>query len=120
VGFPGGCESLSIAGFGVLGPRFTWHNGREKKGYTQERLDRPYGNLEWCNIFTKAHVEVLVARSSDHAPLFIDCSTMRREGRRKPFRFRYESRWSKKLGPNEIIKRVWKAKGEKRECMAGD
>jgi hypothetical protein len=103
-------EQCNLQDLGFLGPRFTWHNGREEDGFTQERLDRAFGNMEWCEIFTKAHVEVLVARSSDHAPLCIDCSTVRRHGRRRQFRFRYEARWRKKTEPKELIKKVWRQK----------
>jgi endonuclease/exonuclease/phosphatase family metal-dependent hydrolase len=77
-------EQCQLQDLGFSGPRFTWHNGREEDGFTQERPDRAFGNMEWYEIFTKAHVEVLVARCSDHAPLSINCSTMRRKGRRKP------------------------------------
>jgi hypothetical protein len=95
---------------GLTGPRFTWQNERDEGLFSQERLDRAFGNTDWCGLYPKAHVEVMVECSSDHAPLCISCSSSRGGVRQKPRCFRYEAGWSKKAGPKEIIKQVWRQK----------
>ncbi|XP_059436514.1 uncharacterized protein LOC132169501 [Corylus avellana] len=112
-------EQCNLQDLGFSGPKFTWHNGREAEDFTQERLDRAFGNMEWCDFFNNVQVKVLVARSSDHAPLLIECSTGRRTGRKKQFCFRYEARWSRKVEPKEIIKRVWRQKERKGDAWQG-
>jgi exonuclease III len=95
---------------GFTGPRFTWQNGRDEDSFTQERLDRAFGNSDWCGLFPNAHVEVVVARNSDHAPICVSCYSSRRRARNYVHHFKYEAGWSKKEGPKEIIKQAWRPK----------
>jgi hypothetical protein len=87
-------EDAQLHDLGYKGPKFTWNNGRQGKEYTLERLDRAVANLEWCDMWKDAGVEVVVCCSSDHLPLLL--SLTKREVRSKKWRpFSYEARWSK-------------------------
>ena len=97
-------EYYQLQDLGFTIPRFTWQNRRDEDSFTQERLDRAFDNTNWCGLYQKAHVEVMVACRSDHAPLCISCSSLRGGVRKKSHCFRYEAGWSKRAGPKEIIK----------------
>lgn len=56
---------------GYRGPKFTWSNKRDSVDFIKERLDRALATGSWCARFSEVYVEVLVARSSDHRPLWI-------------------------------------------------
>ena len=63
-------------------------------------------NLEWCDMWKDAGVEVMVCCSLDHLSLLL--SLTKREVRGKKWRpFRYEARWSKNGHAKKIIKEVW-------------
>jgi hypothetical protein len=60
-------EECQLYDLGYMGPKFTWSNGEEDGDFTKERLDRALDNNEWYGYFMKVEVNILVARSSDHA-----------------------------------------------------
>lgn len=100
-------EDCLLSDLGFKGPRFTWNNGREGRGFTQERLDRAVANLEWCNLFNNVVVEVLASWSSDHNPILISFSA---GGERltKGRNFRVEASWSKIAGYKDVVKDTWR------------
>lgn len=62
-------EDCHLLDLGFIGPKFTWCSKREGADFVKERLDKVVANHEWCRMNSVFQVEVLAARSSDHAPL---------------------------------------------------
>jgi hypothetical protein len=99
-------RALEDARLGFKGPKFTWNNGRPGREFTLERLDRAMANMEWCNTWQEAGVEVMMCCSSDHLPLFLSMTKQVALGRKwRPFR--YEVGWSKNGDVKKIIKEAW-------------
>ncbi|XP_059436330.1 uncharacterized protein LOC132169290 [Corylus avellana] len=103
-------EACNLSDLGALGPKFSWHNGRQGNEFTKERLDRAVVNLQWCDWFPSAEVAVLASRASDHNPLLINLQARERGSNLNRHQFRYEARWSKMAGMKEIIKKAWRVK----------
>jgi hypothetical protein len=76
-----------------MGPKFTWSNGEEDGDFTKERLDRALDNNEWCGYFLKVEVNILVARSSDHALVMVNFDRSSAERRPSKFGFKFEAKW---------------------------
>lgn len=54
----------------------------------EERLDRALANSMWFNLLAEAKLENLVAPSSDHYPILLDCNPiMRHSLSRRNFHF---------------------------------
>jgi exonuclease III len=81
-----------------MGSWYTWSNKRHDDYFTEERLDRMVANLEFASLFPRLCVEVIAARTSDHAPLF--CSLQGFTGGQRMGRkiFRFEAWWQKEHG----------------------
>jgi hypothetical protein len=58
-----------LSDMGFCGPKFMWSNRRGDYMFTKERLDRGVANNSFASRFPQPSVEILLARSSDHAPL---------------------------------------------------
>jgi hypothetical protein len=76
----------------------------------KERLDRVVATSGWREKFPDVDVEVLAARSSDHAPLCVSFSHTNKRHRGRMTGFRYEPGWHKNLVAREVIKQVWRVK----------
>lgn len=48
-----------------------WVNNRDEPDTIRERLDRVVATRDWNILFTKAQVQHLSTRSSDHLPILI-------------------------------------------------
>ncbi|GLT60766.1 hypothetical protein SLA2020_335180 [Shorea laevis] len=76
----------------------------------KERLDRAVATTGWCDLFPHYKVEILAARRSDHAPIFMSYSKNGEPVHKKVRLFRYEACWARKKELKEVIKKVWRAK----------
>jgi hypothetical protein len=70
-GFRSVLDDCLLADLGFQGAPFTWSNHKSDGMFTKERLDRALANQEWCSIFPAFKVDVLAARTSDHALLYV-------------------------------------------------
>jgi hypothetical protein len=77
------------------GLKFTWSNKREGGYFVQERLDKATANGEWLDIFQAMSVEVLAARSLDHAPIHVMACRQAQGHVRHNYQFFYEVGWGK-------------------------
>ena len=68
-------EACHLFDLGFSGPKFTGCNRWEGFGFVKERLDRVSATHEWCDMNPRFWVEVLAARSLDHAPLAFSVCT---------------------------------------------
>jgi hypothetical protein len=60
------------------------------------------------------YVEVLAARSSDHAPLYVVLHQVSSSQRRTKSLFRYESWWQRQEGFTNAVRQVWIEKSSNR------
>ena len=84
-----------------------------------ERLDRAVANLEWCDMWRDASVEVNGCCSSDHLLLLLILNAKRACSRNKWRPFWYEAGWSKNGDFKKIIKEVWVEKSPERDPWRG-
>jgi hypothetical protein len=63
--------------------------------FMKERLDRVLATHEWCDMNPRFWVEVLAARSSNHAPLALSICTEQQIFQGRKGGFRYEAGWVK-------------------------
>jgi hypothetical protein len=96
---------------GYTGLRFTWSNRHEEPFHIQERLDRATTNVEWNEMFPGRRVEIMVAKSSDHALVLILLKTP--DYRLYKKLFRYTAGWGKKKENKDIIRQVWRLKEQR-------
>ena len=64
-------EHYQLQDLGYNGSKFTWTNKQEGDSFIQERLDRATVSPEWSVWHPGVYVEIMAARSSDHAPINI-------------------------------------------------
>lgn len=112
--FKNSLEHYQLSNMGFSGPRFIWSNRRQDDTFTQERLDRAVANVGCCSIFPQLCVEVLAARSSNHAPLHHETGGQHR----RSMRFRYEAWWKKQRGYKAVIKQVWQIKARRASMLS--
>ncbi|KAJ8900226.1 hypothetical protein K2173_024866 [Erythroxylum novogranatense] len=82
-------NSCKLVDLGFCGPKFTWR-GHESPAYGRafERLDRAFGNLEWCSVFPSTTIRHLPCVRSDHHPILVCTDFLPRQlDDGKPFPF---------------------------------
>jgi len=87
------CCLVKDCGFfdlGYQGPAYTWSNRRFSTSPTYERLDRFFGNADWCSNFPNTSVYHLPMIYSDHAPILAVINSMRRKFKKS---FKFENWW---------------------------
>jgi hypothetical protein len=103
-------ESCNMLDLGFFGSKYTWCNQQDGLYFVLERLHRVVGNPQWSVLHPDARVDVLAARSSDHAAPFITLiPALARKGMRLG-RFRFEAAWNKNEHTRTLIKKVWLVK----------
>ena len=88
---------------GYNGPAYTWSNKRYNTNPTFERLDRFFGNAEWCAEFPSTKVFHLAMMHSDHAPILAVLNSSYQKPK-KPFRF--ENWWLFENDFHQVANRV--------------
>jgi len=96
----------NLADLGYRGPKFTWTNKRSPGEFIKARLDRALANPGCASRYLDVLVEVLVARSSDHKPLWI-CFDYSRFNRRRNRSFKYKACWNLDDESKEIVRTAW-------------
>lgn len=104
--FRGTLEFCQLHDMGYSGLKHTWCNRREGRGFVKERLDRVLATSNWREIFPHIHVELLAARSSDHASIYVSFSHTRTRQQRRKTWFQYEVGWHKNQLTREVVKQV--------------
>ena len=102
------CCLVKDCGFfdlGYHGPAYTWSNKRFSSFPTYERLDRFFGNAEWCANFPNTSVFHLPMLYSDHAPILAVLNSVCRKANH-PFRF--ENWWLLTEDFGETARQSWK------------
>jgi hypothetical protein len=106
--FQDALESCGLGDLGFVGDKFTWRNHcRDVNGYICERLDRATGNSEWCLKFLGFRVVNGNPRHSDHRPVVVEMEG-EDDGPRGKSSFRFEARWTKEDGCDDLIQEAWK------------
>jgi exonuclease III len=71
---------------------FTWFKSLGTPRAVEERLDRALANTAWFNFFPSASLDNLVAPTSDHCPIMLNCQPFLRH-QRVQRGFRFENAW---------------------------
>jgi exonuclease III len=108
VAFQQALDFCDLTDLGFIGPKFTWSNCRDNTDFTKVRLDRGVANSEWRDLFPLAEILVEVVPCSDHSPLVLSLTKVKR-GRFGGTRFRYEEKWRMEEGFYEIMEDNWAA-----------
>ncbi|XP_075665722.1 uncharacterized protein LOC142635458 [Castanea sativa] len=90
---------------GFSGPRFTWSNRRGFWNLIQERLDRFFGNPEWCTLYPNARVSHLTHVHSDYYPILLEFEPGDSIRLNRPFKF--QSFWLNDLSFPNIVRDAW-------------
>jgi len=112
--FQDALDHCQLSDMGFSGPRFTWSNRKTDYMFTKESLDRAVANNQFALRFPQLTVEVLAARSSDHAPLYVVLHQVSSSQRRTKSLFRYESWWQRQEGFTNAVRQVWIEKSSNR------
>ena len=107
--FRNALEVCNLSDLGYSGPRFTWTNQQPDGNFTKVKLDRAVANTQWCQLFTGASVQVLVAHSSDHKPLLLVLNTNMQEKDKSRRGFKFEMSWTFEEDYQQIIEEAWNA-----------
>jgi endonuclease/exonuclease/phosphatase family metal-dependent hydrolase len=101
------CTHVKRCGFvdlGYDGPAYTWTNKHFSSIPTYERLDRCFGNAEWCVMYPATTIYHLPMLYSDHAPILAVLDSPRPRVK-KPFRF--ENGWLYEQDFQEVAQTSW-------------
>lgn len=87
---------------GYVGDKFTWH-----RGGIRERLDRGLANATWRDKFPDATLTNCDYSRSDHRPILLSFGESIEEQRSGPALLRFEARWLKEAGFNDVVQGAW-------------
>jgi hypothetical protein len=90
----------------VEGYPFTWFKSLGTPRAVEERLDRALANQSWFNMYPDATLENLVAPASDHYPIMLHRTQVRRPSINQRS-FRFENAWKLEPGFDEMVKECW-------------
>lgn len=108
--FQDALEDCRLHDLGFKGPKYTWNNGRPRRDYTVERLDRAVANMEWSDVWRDVGVDIMTCCSSDHLLLLLNFEKKKKKGKfngKKWRPFRYETGWSKCGDFKKIVQESW-------------
>jgi hypothetical protein len=95
-----------LSDLGFRGSIFTWSNKRDSGVLVKECLDRALATTGWCENFPDVEVNVLVARCSDHKPLWIRMLS-NISVKRRVYSFKYEASWNEDKDCEPLIQSTW-------------
>lgn len=92
-----------LVDLGYVGNMFTRENGQEVDAYVEERLDRAYDTVEWCELFLHSKLSHLIASYSDHVPIILttQVESNHNQPRRTPKQFK--EKWVTYLACEDVI-----------------
>ncbi|KAK3042146.1 hypothetical protein RJ639_001266 [Escallonia herrerae] len=93
-----------LVDLGFSGNPFTWTNKRPLQANIRERLDRGFGNTQWCVLFPNASIKHLPAVNSDHKPILLNTSG---SSHSEPKPFKFLSYWTRDSTCGLIVKHAW-------------
>jgi hypothetical protein len=106
--FRAAIDTCGLSDLGYEGDKFTSRNhSKVATNYICERLDRALGNLEWVQKFPNFKVRNVAPRHSDHRPVIIDTDFVGSRHRGGDSSFRFEARWLREEGCDEVMKDAW-------------
>jgi hypothetical protein len=92
--FRSALEKCNLSDLGYMGSRFTWTNCQPDGNFIKVKLDRTVANTQWCSMITRASVQVLAARSSNHKPLLLILDANMQENGKSKRGFKFEMSWT--------------------------
>lgn len=77
-------------------------------------MDRAVATADWCAHFVNAVVEILLASTSDHRPLYLQFDS---RSRIAPKLFRFEAKWNLDDECSKVISEAWVEEGGSRGSL---
>ena len=100
-------EVCGLGDLGFAGLPYIYDNRPAGRANVKVRLDRVVANNTWCDMFSEAKVQHLVAPSSDHFAILLRCvleELVQQSGRRCR---QYEVMWERDPSLPEVIMNTW-------------
>lgn len=102
-GFRTALEECQLCDLGYsTRPKITWSNKQKDATFTKERLD-----YEWCARFQVVSVTILVARTSDHNPVYVQFNEQPSKWQSYKRGFKFEDSWNTDEECRKIIEAAW-------------
>ena len=98
-------DKCNMVDMGFSGPRYTWTNRREISSLIQERIDRFFMNISWCQLYPDAKVSHLTKCHLDHCPVLMETNPNRQLHLTRPFRF--QSFWLSDPSFPNVVNWAW-------------
>jgi hypothetical protein len=106
----GFCDAVDICmllDIGYRGHIWTFEKMVAGGTYTRVRLDQALSSVDWNTLFPTAHLNHLIAATSDHGPILLELSTENVVSLEQLFR--YEVMWESHDSWSETIESRWQA-----------
>lgn len=103
-GFRSFLLNIGMVDVGFVGNPFTWTNGRFRRNFIQERLDRVMANGGWCTSFPRAILQHFPRTTFNHAMLLLDTVGEQNSG---PRQFKFELFWTRDSFSFDVVKKAW-------------
>ncbi|XP_021728381.1 uncharacterized protein LOC110695458 [Chenopodium quinoa] len=99
-------DVCGLKDLGYKGCKFTWRWGKSEENLIRERLDRFWGDDDWCEMHPNFSVKHLVREESDHAPIMLDTLNYYDRGKGGKL-FRFEAMWLSSDSCEAVISKAW-------------
>lgn len=97
-------EECHLGDLGYRGSKFTWSNKQYAASFVKERLDRAVATPAWCAHYHNSVIEVLLASTSNHRPLYLQFD----KGRHFiPKVFHFEAKWNLDEECSMVVTKAW-------------
>lgn len=104
-GFLEAVHECALLDLPARGYPYTWKNSKGTDNAIEEKLDRELVSSSWMQIFPNARLSNVTAPISGHSPLVLQTKVTERQLFQAKFRF--ENRWFKEQGLEDMVRLSW-------------
>lgn len=104
-GFQNAIRDCNLIDMPLEGYPFMWCKSLGTPSAVEERLDCALATSEWFQVHPQARLQNLMAPSSDHSPIMLECDG--KVSWRRARRFRFENVWLHEPNIGEVVTSGW-------------